>query len=60
MRKILTILAIIIITVLLISCEEAFSPQGEFDDQYILNCIIKSDTSFQTTTILRSYKTNSH
>lgn len=58
MKKILFLLAIILITVLLISCEEAFNPQGDFDDQYVLNCIIKNDTTFQIATISRSYKVN--
>jgi hypothetical protein len=60
MRKILFVLTITIITLILLSCEEAFSPQGELDDQYVLNCIIKRDTTFQTATILRSYKTKSN
>ncbi len=58
MRKLIFLLAIILITVHLISCEEAFNPQGDFDDQYVLNCIIKNDTTFQIATISRSYKVN--
>lgn len=58
MKKILFLFAIILSTVLLISCEEAFNPQGDFDDQYVLNCIIKIDTTFQIATISRSYKAN--
>lgn len=58
MKKILFLFAIILNTVLLISCEEAFNPQGDFDDQYVLNCIIKIDTTFQLATISRSYKAN--
>lgn len=56
MRKKLIVLSIIFITCLLISCEEAFNPQGEFDDQYVLNCVLKIDTTFQMATISRSYK----
>lgn len=58
MRKLIFLLAIILINVLLISCEEAFNPQGDFNDQYVLNCVIKIDTTFQIATISRSYKTD--
>lgn len=58
MRKLFFLLMIIFTTVFLISCEEAFNPQGDFDDQYVLNCIIKNDTTFQIATISRSYKVN--
>jgi hypothetical protein len=39
----------------LASCEEDFSPRSEFQERYILNCIIRSDTAFQTFTIAKSY-----
>ncbi|MBI5731727.1 MAG: DUF4249 family protein [Ignavibacteriales bacterium] len=58
MRKIFFLFTILFITVLLISCEEAFNPQGDFDDKYILNCIIRIDSTFQVATISRSYTTN--
>lgn len=41
---------------LLISCEENFNPYGELKNRYILNCIIRGDTTFQTLTLTRNYQ----
>ncbi|MBA4407141.1 hypothetical protein C0389_07700 [bacterium] len=56
MKKILFLFASMLTVVFLISCEEAFDPMGDFNDQYVLNCIIKIDTTFQIATISRSNK----
>ncbi|NWF50719.1 MAG: DUF4249 family protein [Ignavibacteriaceae bacterium] len=45
----------IFLSLLFVSCEEDFSPRSEFKERYILNCILRTDTAFQTATILRSY-----
>ncbi len=37
------------------SCEEDFSPRAEFEQRYIVNCIIRSDTTLQTFTVAKSY-----
>ncbi len=50
--------AMLIFSALLItftSCEEDFNPKTEFKQKYVLNCIIRGDTSFQTATVLQSY-----
>lgn len=41
--------------VLLISCEENLNPYGEYKEKYILNCIIRGDTTFQTATLSKTY-----
>lgn len=38
-----------------ISCSESFDPYGELKDGYVLNCIIRGDTTFQTATLTRTY-----
>lgn len=53
MKKFLTLF---IIFIALISCEENFNPYGELKDRYILNCIIRGDTTFQTVTLTRDYQ----
>jgi len=42
------------------SCEENFSPKGDFQQKYILNCIIRTDTSLQTATLSKSYNVNGY
>lgn len=40
-----------------ISCEDDFSPFGEFNEKYILTCILRGDTTYQTATLSSSYFT---
>ncbi len=53
--KILVLPLIIISFFISISCEESFSPRTEFQPRYILNCIIRGDTTYQTAVVLQSY-----
>jgi len=47
---------ILIISVLLfLSCEDNFSPYGQFQEKYILTCVLRGDTTFQTATLSHSY-----
>ncbi|MBI1939840.1 MAG: DUF4249 family protein [Ignavibacteriales bacterium] len=47
---------IIFITIILTySCEENFDPFGELKDKYVLNCIIRGDSTFQTATLGKNY-----
>jgi hypothetical protein len=46
---------IIITALLIISCEENFSPVGEFNQEYSINCIINSDSSNHVAVIKSSY-----
>jgi len=55
MKKIFYII-IICLGFLFVSCEEDFSPYGEFKDRYALTCILKSDTTFQTAVLMHNYK----
>ncbi|MCX7875728.1 MAG: DUF4249 domain-containing protein [Melioribacteraceae bacterium] len=49
-------LFLIIIFISIISCEENLNPYGELKERYILNCIIRGDTTFQTLTLTRDYQ----
>lgn len=37
------------------SCEDDFSPYGEFNERYIFNCILNPDSNSQTATLSHSY-----
>ncbi len=53
MKKI--ILIILISIPFIISCDDQVSPKSDFKEIYILNCIIRSDTSYQIATLSHSY-----
>ena len=44
--------------IFLSSCDDSISPNGNFSEVYALNCIINSDTTFQTAYISRSYQSD--
>jgi len=44
------------ITLLAYSCNDTFDPLGEFKEDYVLTCILKSDSSFQIATLSHSYR----
>lgn len=48
-------LFLFLLTGLFISCEENFEPFGELKEKYVLNCIIKGDTTFQIASVTRTY-----
>jgi hypothetical protein len=43
------------IMLLTYSCSDSFNPIAEFKEDYVLTCIIKSDSSFQIATLSHSY-----
>jgi hypothetical protein len=60
MKKVISLTFIITAVFLNYSCEENFSPKGDFQQKYILSCVIRSDTTLQTATISRSYNVNGY
>ncbi len=56
MRKLILSFAILSLFVIQ-SCKDSLEPFGETNEKYVLNCIIRSDTSYQTLTLTRSYTT---
>lgn len=49
------IFIIILLNITILSCKDDLDPFGETNDKYVLNCIIRSDTSYQTLTLTKSY-----
>jgi hypothetical protein len=55
MKNVLFVITITMTSLLVSSCEESFSPKADFQEKYILYCIINIDSSKQTATLLKSY-----
>jgi len=49
------LLACLIICIGIFSCNEDFNPYGDEVNTYVLNCIIRADTNYQTVILSRSY-----
>ena len=54
--KYLSLLLIVIVGFLNISCEEDFNPYGDYYEKFAFTCILKSNQNYQTATLLRSYR----
>lgn len=52
------LIILIIFAQFFISCDADFSPYGEFNEKYIVTCILRSDTTFQTAVLSHSYLPN--
>ncbi|MBX3007880.1 MAG: DUF4249 family protein [Melioribacteraceae bacterium] len=39
-----------------LSCDDSLNPYGELKERFVLNCIIRADTTFQTATLSKSYQ----
>jgi hypothetical protein len=57
MKKIILIASISILFFL--SCEDNLNPIGELKNKYVLSCVIRGDSTFQSATLTRSYLTGS-
>ena len=55
MKRFLIYSSIIVIAIGIISCEDSFDLYSDFYEQYILTCIIRSDTTYQTAILTHSY-----
>lgn len=53
MKKLILLMSLIFA---IASCEDNLNPYGELKDRYVLNCIIRGDTTFQTATLTRNYQ----
>ncbi len=47
---------LLLISLLILSCEENFDPYGDFIEKYAFTCILKSDETSQTAILSRSYR----
>lgn len=41
---------------IILSCDDSLNPYGELKERFVLNCIIRADTTFQTATLSKSYQ----
>ncbi len=39
-----------------VSCEDNVNPFGDLEEKYVLNCVIRGDSTFQTATLTKSYQ----
>lgn len=46
--------------ILIISCNENLDPFGDFKEKYVLNCIVRADTTFQVALLSKSYSSNNY
>lgn len=60
MKKIIYLLFVFVPVFLFYSCNENLDPYGEFKEEYVLNCIIRGDTTFQTATITKTYMVDNY
>ena len=58
MKKFVSFTIIIILFGIQLGCDESFSPYGEYQKRYYLNCIVRADTNLQITTLFQSYAPN--
>ena len=58
--KIILFITLLILLFLELGCDETFSPYGEFQKRYYLNCIVRADTNLQITTLYQSYAPNNN
>ena len=53
--------AICILTLLtLSSCDESFNPKGGYTEKYVLNCVLRGDTSYQVAILTHSYNVDGY
>ncbi len=60
MRNTLLIFISLCSLLILNSCEESFSPKTDFRQNYVLNCIVRADTNYQTATISKSFNVDGY
>ena len=56
MKKVIFISLLILLSFYFLSCDNSFSPYAPFTEDYILNGIIRGDTSYQVVTLTHSYQ----
>ena len=57
MKKIIFFIFVTIVAAVTFSCNENLDPYGSLMDKYVLNCVIRGDTTFQSATLTKSYQT---
>lgn len=61
MRKKLYLIILLFTTILTLSCSDTnFSPYDNYQEKYVMNCILHPDSSFQIVTFNKSYMVNNY
>lgn len=55
MKKIKLIIICLLVVFIFNSCDDSVNPKADFEEKYILSCIIRSDTTYQVATISHTY-----
>lgn len=55
MKKLLLILFGLPVLLVINSCDDSVNPKADFDQVYVLSCIIRADTTYQVATISHTY-----
>ena len=58
-KKKVILLFLLLISLYFISCDDSFNPYAPFTEDYILNGIIRGDTTYQVVTLTHSYQPKS-
>lgn len=56
MKNYLILLLVFLSASLFISCDDQVEPKADFEQVYILNCILRGDTTYQIATLTKSYE----
>ena len=56
MRKLIFCFTVGLAVLLIYSCEENLNPYGDLQNKYVLSCVVRGDTTFQSATLTKSYQ----
>lgn len=56
MKNYLILLFVLISASFFVSCDDQVEPKAEFEQVYILNCVLRGDTTYQIATLTKSYE----
>lgn len=60
MKNILNFISVVILTIFVCSCDEDFSPKSDYQEQYVLTCILRGDSSTQVATLSKLYEVDGY
>jgi hypothetical protein len=55
MKKIKLLIIVLSVVFIFNSCDDSVNPKADFEEEYILSCIIRADTTYQMATISHTY-----
>jgi hypothetical protein len=60
MKRLFMIPILGFMAILTLSCDESLNPYSDLQNKYVLNCVIRGDTTFQVAYLTKSYQTNDY